>query len=239
MTTLIEPATGAGSFPRIAGVAGLGFATVIVLANVPLQLAGMPLTATDPAATLAFVGSSAPMIRLSAAIAPLAWLLSTLFAVGVVAVLREPDRRRGEGWTVFGLAGVLLQNATFTLVVAGRLATVTAGSDTAVLGLWALQDAVFALNGTFLAMALIGLSLGGLRAGLIGRAQAGLGLIAALLQLASAMILPALIDVASRPGYLGLIGWLLWVAWLCWYGVVLLRRRRPVRTGLPHRATQF
>lgn len=223
MVTLTEPATGAGSFTRIAGASGLGFATVIVLANIPLQLAGMPLTATDPAATLAFVSSGAPMIRLSAATAPLAWLLSTLFAVGVVAVLREPDRRRGEGWSLFGLAGVLLQNATFTLVVAGRLATVTAGSETAVLGLWALQDAVFVLNGTFLAMALIGLSLGGRRAGLIGRAQTVLGLIAALLQLASAMILPALVGLPYRPGYLGLVGWLLWVGWLCWYGVVLLR----------------
>ena len=223
MTTVIEPAIGAGNFTRIAGACGLGFAAVIVLANVPLQLAGMPLTATDPAATLGFVTSGAPMIRLSAAIAPLGWLLSTFFAVGVVTVVRKAEWRRRDGWSVLGLAGVLLQNATFTLVVAGRLATVTAGSEPAVLGLWALQDAVFVLNGTFLGLALIGLSVAGLRSGLTGRVHTALGLLAALLQLASAVILPALVDNPSRPGFLGLIGWLLWVAWLIWYGSTLLR----------------
>ncbi len=58
-----------------------------------------------------------------------------------------------------------------------------------------------------------------------------------LLQLASAMIQPALVDTASRPGYLGLIGRLFWVGWLIWYGLTLLRFATVPATATLRRMT--
>jgi hypothetical protein len=217
------------SFTRIAGVAGIGFASLIVLANIPLALAGLPNTGAEITEVTAFFSANGRVLGLSSAFGPLIWLLATVFGAGVVAALWQSERERREAWSLAGFAGILLQNVTITGMIATRLALGrTAGEDeSAAIALWALHDGLFTLNGTFLALALTGLSIGGLRSGLIGSWLARAGLVAAALQFASATLAPLIIERESPLGLIGLAGWLIWVGWLIAYGVTLFRL--PIR----------
>jgi hypothetical protein len=87
-----------------------------------------------------------------------------------------------------------------------------------------LQDALLTINGTFLALALTGLSIAGYRCGLIPRWHQRLGFAAATLTFASAVLTPLVIDQGGLLGLIGLTGWLLWVTWLLAYGTALIRR---------------
>jgi hypothetical protein len=107
-------------------------------------------------------------------------------------------------------------------VSAIRLALAHTAAQDAAAGLWAFHEALFGLNGTFLALALVGFSMSGRRAGLIPTWLAATGYAAAALQFTSAVLTP---QVMEGTGSLGLVGWLLWVAWLAVYGAILLRRR--------------
>lgn len=210
---------------RSGGLAGVGFATLIVLCNVILVPAGLPTTGTDTAAVIDFFGSNGGAVGVATALTPLAWALATLFGAAAVASLWRTE----PGWALVGFAGILLQNGAFAGVVAIRLALSTTDDHTVLSvtsgtsGLWALHDALFTLNGTFLALALIGLSVAGRRAGLIRPWHAWLGLVAAALLFTSATLAPLVIDHSGPLGLLGLAGWLLWVAWIAYYGVVLTR----------------
>lgn len=132
-----------------------------------------------------------------------------------MAVLWPSERERGEAWSLAGLAGLVLQNGAFAAVIALRLALAsTAGRDDgATAGLWALHDALFTLNGTFLALALLGLTLAGLRSGLVRRWHGGLGLLSAALLFTSATLTPwspttpaRSVSSASRAGCCGSSG---------------------------------
>ncbi|MDT0321643.1 2-oxoglutarate/malate transporter [Streptomyces millisiae] len=212
-------------FHRISGLAAVGFALMIVLANLIVVPAGQPTTGTGIAEVSEFFAAERDLVGLSAALTPAAWVLATLFGAGSFAVLWPAERRRGEAWSLLGMAGLLLQNATFAAVVACRLAlaTATTPTDGASPWLWALHDALFTLNGTFLALALVGLSVAGLRAGLLRPWQHTLGLGAAALLFTSATLAWLVVDHAGPLGLLGLAGWLMWVVWLIGYGITLYR----------------
>ncbi len=221
-------------FSRIGGMAAIGFAAMIVLANVIMVPAGMPLTGAEIGEVTAFFATEGLAVGVGSALTPAAWILATFFGAGALAALWHSERERGEAWSLLGLAGLALQNATFAGVVAARLAlTSTAPHDrSATTGLWALHDAVFTLNGAFLALALLGLSVGGLRTGLIRPWHGALGLLAAALQFASATFAHWVIDNGGLLGLLGLVGWLMWVVWIVAYGIVLIRQNpdTPART---------
>ncbi|WP_181019581.1 hypothetical protein [Nonomuraea typhae] len=227
-------------FTRIGGIAAIGFATLIVLANVIMMPAGLPLTGAEIGEVTAFFATEDLTIGIGSALTPAAWILATLFGAGALTALWRSERDRREAWSLLGLAGLALQNATFAGVVATRLAlTATAPHDrSATMGLWALHDAVFTLNGTFLALALLGLSLGGLRTGLIRPWHATVGLLAAALQFSSATLAHWVIDDGGALSLLGLLGWLMWVAWIVAYGIVLIRQSpdTPARTFTGNRA---
>ncbi|WP_204358884.1 hypothetical protein [Streptosporangium sp. 'caverna'] len=212
-------------FSRITGIAALGFAITIVLANAIMVPAGLPLTGAEIGEVNAFFGAEGEVVAIASALTPSAWLLATLFGAGAVSALRRFERGRGEAWSLIGFTGLALQNATFAAVIATRLAlTSTAARDGATAGgLWALHDALFTLNGTFLALALIGLSVAGLRAGLIRPWHGTLGLASAALLFGSATLTPLVIDHTGPLGLLGLAGWLMWVAWIIAYGITLIR----------------
>lgn len=212
-------------FTRIGGMAAIGFAVMIVLANVIMMPAGLPLTGAEIGEVTAFFATEGLALGVGSALTPAAWILATFFGAGALAALWRSERERGEAWSLLGLAGLALQNATFAGVVAARLAlTSTAPHDrSATTGLWALHDAVFTLNGTFLALALLGLSVGGLRTGLIWPWHGALGLLAAALQFASATLAHWVIDNGGLLGLLGLVGWLMWVVWIVAYGIALIR----------------
>ncbi|MDC0668198.1 hypothetical protein [Nannocystis radixulma] len=206
------------------GLAGLGFAALIVAGNLILIPAGLPRPGAAIGDVLAFFANSKGALGLASALTPFAWVLSALFGAGAVQVLWRSERDRGGAWALAGFAGVLLQNAAFTGVVALRLALAATPDSSAALGLWALHNALFTLNGTFLALALTGLSLGGLQAGLIPRWHCRLGLSSAALLFGSATLTPWIIDRPGPLGLLGLVGWLLWVVWIAVYSLTLARR---------------
>ncbi|MFI7707743.1 hypothetical protein [Nonomuraea sp. NPDC049480] len=213
------------SFSRIAGIGAAGFAAAIVLGNVILAPAGLPVTGSEIGEVQAFFSAKGDLVGVASLLGPATWVLATLFGAGAVAALWRSERERGEAWSLAGFAGLLLQNTTFTGVMATRLAlTSTAGHDgSATTGLWALHDALFGLNGTFLALALVGLSVSGLRSGLIRRWHATLGLAAAALQFTSATLTSVIMDEAGPLGLIGLAGWLMWVVWLGAWGLALIR----------------
>ncbi|QPP10334.1 hypothetical protein G4Z16_01895 [Streptomyces bathyalis] len=148
-----------------------------------------------------------------------------MFGAGAVAALWRRERERGEAWSILGLAGLVMQNTIFAGIIATRLAlTSTAAHDTsATSGLWALHEGLFTLNGTFLAAALLGLSMGGLRTGLIRRWHGAIGLLAAALQFSSATLAYWVVNEGGLLGLLALAGWLIWVVWIVAYGLALIR----------------
>ncbi|MGY0064519.1 2-oxoglutarate/malate transporter [Streptomyces sp. LZ34] len=231
-TTLPGAAMG---FSRISGIAALGFALLIVLSNVIQVPAGLPLTGADIGEVEAFFSGEGDVVGVGSALTPAAWVLATLFGAGAVSALWRSERDRGEVWSLLGFAGLALQNAAFAGVVAVRLALASTdgGRAGAAPGLWAFHDALFTLNGTFLALALVGLSLGGLRAGLIPSWHGALGLLSAALLFTSATLAPLVIDHAGPLGLLGLVGWLMWVVWLVAYGAALIRLNPAGRAHAP------
>ncbi|MER5264169.1 hypothetical protein ABTZ99_19055 [Actinosynnema sp. NPDC002837] len=221
-TKVVEPAP-TSAFGRIAGFSGLGFAALIVLANAIMVPTGLPTTGADAADVIAYFPANRGVVGVASALTPAAWALSTVFAAGAVAALWRSDRGRGEAWSLVGFAGVLLQNGAFAAVTALRLAV----ADDPGGALWSLHEALFTLNGVFLALALVGFSVGGRHAGLIPAWHARLGLLSAALLFTSATLTPLVVDGPGPLGLLGLAGWLLWVAWVVAYSAALIRRRVP------------
>jgi hypothetical protein len=211
---------------RVGGLAAIGFAILIVLANVILLPAGVPSTGAGIDEVLGFFGANGVALAVASALTPAAWALATVFGAVPAAAARRFADPGAEAWSLVGFAGIVAQNVTFLGVVALRLALTSPGArDEQVAGaLWTLHDAIFTLNGTFLALALVGLSIGGRRARLIRGWHRTLGLVAAGLLFASATLTPLVLAHPGPLGPLGLVGWLLWVTWLVAYGVGLLRR---------------
>ncbi|MFC9689176.1 hypothetical protein ACFTSF_11595 [Kribbella sp. NPDC056951] len=210
-------------FNRIGGSGAIGFATMIVLGNLITVPAGHPSPGADPAEASRFVADHGGLVQWSSALTPIAWFGIVLFAAGAFVVLWPLERRRGEAWSVVGVAGLLLQTAVFVGVIGARLAVVQQPGEAS--ALWPLQDALLTINGTFLAVALIGLSIAGFRCGLIRRWHQLLGFAAATPTFASAVLTPLVIDRGGVFGLIGLTGWLLWVAWLLAYGTALIKHR--------------
>lgn len=215
-------------FLRLAGIAGIGFVVILITANLLLTAAGFPTPSEAPSIdeiTTVFAAGSGPL-RLASALLPAAWLLATVFAVGVCGYLGRDERGRLDPWSLVGLAGVLMQSVVFTSVEATRLALTAAaqhGPD-GVAGLWGLHTALFGFNQVFLATALVGFSMSGIRTGVIARWHAGTGLLAATLLFGTATTGPYGVDGVNPLALLGLVGWLLWLVWIVAYSIVLIRR---------------
>ncbi|MFI6524543.1 2-oxoglutarate/malate transporter [Streptomyces uncialis] len=217
---------------RIGGFAAIGFAVAIVLGNVIMVPAGLPSTGSPLDEVTAFFGTESGAVGVGSAVAPAAWVLATVFGAGALAVLRRSGREDARMWAAAGFAGLLLQNGAFSGVVAIRLALASTGAEggPATEALWALHDALFTLNGAFLALALTGMSVAGRRAGLIRRWHGAAGGLAAVLLFGSASLAAVVTDGPGPLGLLGLGGWLIWVLWTVTYGFALLRSTRlPAR----------
>lgn len=210
-------------FRRAAGLAGIVFVLVILGANLILVPAGLPTPGTDSGEAAAFFADHRGLVAAAMAPTPLAWFCAVLFGAGVLTVLWPVERAAGTAWSLVGFAGLLLQNATFTVIVGIRYALGISPDGGA---LWALHDALLALNGTFLALALVGLTIAGCLGGLIPRWHALIGFFAAALQSTAATIAPVVIDEKGPLGLIGLSGWLLWTIWFVAYGIALLRNGR-------------
>jgi hypothetical protein len=208
---------------RVAGLSGLGFILILLVANLILSAGGFPVPSERPAldAVVAAYSAGEGTLHAASALLPAAWLLATVFAAGLFV-----SHPTGNGWAVVGLAGVLMQSVTFAAVEATRLAVAAAATaGTAIDGLWALHNALFGFNQVFLATALLGLSLSGVRR--MARWHVGVGLVGAVLLFASATGSP----FGTALALSGLIGWLLWLVWIGAHAVTLIRTR-PERDAL-------
>lgn len=215
-------------FLRIAGFAGIGFTLVLIVANIFLLSSGFPAPSevVEPGRLAEITAGSESTLRGASAFLPVTWLLASIWAAGVFAAQSGGDRTRGEAWSLLGLAGVLLQNVTFAGVEAIRLALTAVESSDTLAGLWTLYNGFFGFNQVFLALALLGFSVSGLRGRTIPRWHAAIGLTGAAALLASATASPlATVNPLSLPG---LVGWLLWVVWIAVYSVAMLRGRLAV-----------
>jgi hypothetical protein len=213
------------AFSRLGGLAAIGFAVLLLGTNLVLVPAGLPTFGAETGEVSDFFTTNTTLVGVTSALTPLVWIAAVLFGAAALRVLWPAERAQGAAWSLVGFAGLLLQNATFTGLIATRLAlTTTAQDGTAAATLWALQEALLTLNGTYLATAMVGLSVAGLRTRLIRPWHAMLGLLAAALQFGGAVVVPPVIDDPGPLGFLGLTGWLLWVVWIAGYGVVLIRR---------------
>lgn len=210
---------------RASGAAGLGFVALLVVANLVLTSAGLPLPTDSP--SLPELGRAhadgVDALRLASALMPAAWLLATVLAAGLaVEAWHSPARRV---WALVGFGGVLAQCAVFAVAESARLALAAAAVEgaadepAALAGLWGLHRAAFGFNQVFLATALVGFSL----ARPSPRAHAALGLTGAVLLLVSATAAPYGVGGAQPLALVGLVGWLLWLVWIAVAGVRLLR----------------
>ena len=191
------------SFSRVAGLAGLAFILIVIVANVLLQL-------------------PTPLVAGASAVAPAAWVCLVVFSAGAVLRLLPSELRRREGWSIVGMAGPIMQNALFGGVVATQTALLAAPSDS----LEQLHLAYFGVNGAALTITLLGFSIAGWRTDLLPRWHAGIGLLGAALLLASALGTPAtLLGGGAVFDALGLAGFVCWLIWVPTFGVLLIRQR--------------
>lgn len=210
------------TFSRLSGAAALGFVVTIVTATAILQSAGVPAVDASHDEIATFVTDHATQVGIASAIAPVAWLLLLVFGAGAAARIWRVERTRGEAWSLIGLSGLVMQNGLFAGVVAVQVALLAGApaSD----GFWDLHNALFELNKTALAVALIGYSLGGLRTATIRTWHGAVGLLGAALLITAAILTP--ITLGGGPAALSLIGFAgfaLWLLWLIAYGLTLLR----------------
>ncbi|MUL41090.1 hypothetical protein FZ103_07825 [Streptomonospora sp. PA3] len=213
------------SLTSMAGLAGIGFVVAAIAVNIVYVRARLPLPGTAAsleAAAGAYAGIGEALKKPSVA-APLSWVCTTVFAAGLLSVLWRGGSGAGA-WALVGFAGVLMQNATFTVVEALRfgMASAAAESRGALAGLWGLSNVLFGFNQVFLAIALLGFTAAGAGSGLIPGWHAALGYASAALLFLSSSASPFNADGTDRTALVGLVGWLGWAAWIVAYSIVLL-----------------
>jgi len=208
---------------RVGGLAGLSFIAVVVSVNIILGSTGMPRPGASASEVGTYFADHGDVVAIASALATLVWLCLGVFGAGLVARLRQEDPTKVESWPLLGLGGVIMQNALFAGVVATQtvLATATLSDDSRWL-VWQLHNALFALNGTSLAIILLSFSVAGLRAKLIRRWHAGLGLTAAVVLQASSLTTPWHEENEALASF-GFLGFVLWLVWVTTYSLVLLR----------------
>jgi hypothetical protein len=208
---------------RVGGLAGLSFIAIVVSVNIILGATGMPRPGASASEVQTYFADHGDVVAFVCALATFVWLCLGVFGAGLVARLRQEDAARVESWPLLGLGGVIMQNCLFAGVVAtqGILATATLSDDSRWL-VWQLHNALFALNGTSLAIILLSFSVAGVRSGLIRRWHAGVGLTAAVVLQASSLTMPWHEENEAVASF-GLLGFVLWLVWVATYSLVLLR----------------
>ena len=218
-------------FQRLTGLAGIAFVVLVGGSNVLLGATGAPLYEADAAGLAGYLASHNATITTISVIAPIAWVSLLVFGVGVFAKVRSTDVERGEAWGNLGLIGVLLVCAMFSIVigthVALSLSVDSLAANAAVTEMiWRFNRAMFTLNGAGLAVALLGFSMAGKRAGFISTRHAQVGFVGAVLSLASATAVTPVVN-GSAVGLLGLAGFLVWLGWVVGVSIRLLRDASP------------
>ncbi|MFI6869377.1 2-oxoglutarate/malate transporter [Nocardia sp. NPDC050406] len=213
-------------FTAWAGLAGLGFVLLALGINAMYIRGRLPLPVSANgfdavAESFATVGEA---LKRPSVAAPAGWVCTTVFAAGMLSVLWDGGSGT-QAWALVGFAGVLMQNATFTMVEALRFGMAEAATRNrdALAGLWGSSNVLFGFNQVFLALALLGFTAAGSSAGFIPGWHAALGYTSAALLFASASISPYNATGANRAAAIGFVGWLGWATWIVVSSITLLR----------------
>ncbi|MET9285336.1 2-oxoglutarate/malate transporter [Nocardia beijingensis] len=210
-----------------AGLSGFGFVLLAVGINVVYVRGRLPLPVSPhgfDAVAESFAAVGEALKRPSVA-APAGWACVTIFAAGMLSVLWDGGSRT-QAWALVGFAGVLMQNATFTVVEALRFGMAEAATRNrdAFAGLWSLSNVLFGFNQVFLALALVGFTAAGSSTGFLPGWHTVLGYISAALLFASASISPYNATGTHKAAPIGFVGWLGWAAWIVASSIALLRQ---------------
>lgn len=209
----------------LAGVGGIGFVLLGLVLNAVYLRRGLPLPTSGLSLEAATDALAAVRGRLAgpSVAAPLLWVCTTVFAAGLLAAMWRGELAT-DAWALVGFAGVLMQNATFTVVEALRfgMAEAAANDRGSVAGLWGLSNVLFGFNQVFLAIALLGFTAAGAGLDVIPDWHAWLGYLSAALLFVSSATSPYNADGANRFALVGLLGWLGWAGWIVVYSVALL-----------------
>lgn len=218
------------SLQRLAGASGLVFVVLVAATNLAQGAAGRPFG--DPGAEghladyLTYYTDAGWVLTLLGLVLPFVWVGLAVFAVGLTTSLVGREwRRAGEAWSLLGLAGVVMQNAIFPVVVAMDAAQFGFVSEQATMdhGLHRAHEVLFGLNPISLAIALIGFSAAMVRSGSGARWLPRLGFVAAGLFAVSTMNLGFESAFALFDG-IGLLGFVLWLVFIATASVWLLRQ---------------
>jgi hypothetical protein len=224
--TLVRPLSRLND--RIAGLAGLGFAAIIVVQNVVRSI-GAPANDAPAATVIRYISESSVALSIVLGLFVPAIVLLVLFASGLLA---RAARLGVEGpWNTIGFIGLIMicglfaaSNAVEATLVA--MAPNLADTPTTVDLLWRLHTALFVLNLIGIGLALIGLSRVSLALGLIPTSVGWLAVAGSAVLLVMAIPVVAMV-AGSALFYLGLIGFLPWIVWVAAAGLGLAKATEP------------
>jgi hypothetical protein len=208
------------STERMAGVAAIAFGVGVVAANA--FVAGAPMADASVAEAASWFAANRLRVVLANAMVALTFPALLVFSSAMFELgrAREVSRR----WMLVGGLGGAAMVGVFALVVAANIAGVilAEAGGAAFTAAWTMHWAAFALNMTALGTAFLGFTLGAHAAGIIPGWQRTMGVVGAVLLMATGFANTAVAE-NTQIGLAGFAGFLLWLVWIIITGVRLLR----------------
>jgi hypothetical protein len=214
-------------YRRWGALGGIVFATLVVAVNVIIGSSAKPEATASASEVAAWYSGNISIPIIVSILAPIIWISLPVFAAGMLAYTRS----RSEGvnpWAVMAVAGVVMQNAIFSGVVATDSILATRATELATQPqftalLWDLNHAAMTLNHASLVIAAGGLAMALLTSRVAPTWLGGLGLVAAgLFSLSAIQVVPAL--EASPTSLVVFPAFFAWVAFVAIASVTMLRR---------------
>lgn len=218
---------------RIAGLAGLAFATIVGAVNVAVGSMAPPSADASAADIISFLTDNRTVLLSISAAIPFAILALFLFITSAFSRLSAASPEAAF-WARVATVGVVLVEVMFLtrmifeFVLIANADTLTQEPALAQI-LWQLSNAAMVINGLALAITLLGLARAASLAQLIPRWQELFGLGAATLFFIGAVLLVPTLE-GSPAWAFGLAGFAGWVVFLAMTSVRLLQADRAART---------
>lgn len=221
------------SYQRLAGIGGIVFAVLgVILSIIPIT-ASFPSNDAPIQEISSYYENNQGAVKAVVSLAMVIWPALLLFVSGVFLIVRPMERQRQEAWSVLALLGIAVQSAVFIIVIGTDAAFLLRG-DTIVANagateaLWGLQRAVLSIDGAGAGVALVGLAMGTLSAGVAPKWQSVGGVIGGVLLLAGSIALHA-----SPEGWavwiIPQVGFILWLLWILIMGIRMVIKPDLVR----------
>lgn len=210
---------------RLAAIGGIGFATIVLSANV--VLGGTPAFDAPASEVISYLDSHRAQSIYSTSAFAVGALFLLSFVSGFYGRLKAVGRPDDLVWARLGMFGAFWILPSFALVSLCRLVLI-AGADEAIGSpelvalMWRLESAAFELNSLPMAAAVLGFGIAGGRAGLLPRWFAKWAPVAAACGVITAACAIAGLE-GSPIGFGGLVPFLTWMTLLLTAGIKQLR----------------